>query len=508
MRINKALKLIKKINIDLINSISDAKAKGAAFYIIGEFCTRIPNSTEIISHFVDTFSNDDIVSTIKLQILNAAVKNFVNKPEEGEEIVKICLQKGSEESENPDVRDRAYIYWRLLETDPDIAKDMMISEKPPFEFNDDDNLIDSETVDDLIENMTNVSSVYLKKAKDIIMEEDMIKTEANGAEEEKEKPKEEEKTKESGKKKQKVEKKKEEQVQHNMDADLLGLDEEVFSSQNVPSTVNPVTQPPVSTNPLGDVFDIFNNMGGASINQSDPAIVLNIPSTIFQNGNYPTTSMSNCYSSPSLSLYSQFKRENNSISLGIFFQSQTPSTQCFLIFNKNSFGLSVAPGKNIVSITNNIAYYDIVIDNNNNNKTSPQYPFILDCILNYNNADINIKIPLDISVLFIEGWKLSGQPFVEFFQKNKDNIFNNNVFSYSKHQSEDTYKPILEKNNIVLSARQNKANPPTVYFSANICNAIPILIECWLKGGLNIKIIAHHEAIVPLVKEVLDKILN
>ena len=68
--------------------------------------------------------------------------------------------------------------------------------------------------------------------------------------------------------------------------------------------------------------------------------------------------------------------------------------------------------------------------------------------------------------------------------------------------------PLLEKNNIVLSARQNKANPPTVYFSANICNAIPILIECWLKGRLNIKIIAHHEAIVPLVKEVLDKILN
>ena len=153
----RALELIKKINIDLINSVSDPKAKSAAFFIIGEFCTRIPNSTEMISHFVDNFSNDDMVSTIKLQILNAAVKNFVNKPEEGEEIVKICLQKGAEESENPDVRDRAYIYWRLLETDPDIAKDMMISEKPPFEFNDDDNLIDSETVDDLIERRRRIS---------------------------------------------------------------------------------------------------------------------------------------------------------------------------------------------------------------------------------------------------------------------------------------------------------------------------------------------------------------
>ena len=170
----RALELIKKITVDLIQSMSDPNAKSAAFYIVGEFCTMIPKSTEIISHFVHNFSDADIVSKIKLQILNAAVKNFVNKPDEGEDIVKLCLQKGAEESENPDVRDRAYIYWRLLETDPDIAKDMMVSEKPPFDFNDDDNMIDSDTVDDLIDNMTNVSAVYLKKGKEMINEEDMI----------------------------------------------------------------------------------------------------------------------------------------------------------------------------------------------------------------------------------------------------------------------------------------------------------------------------------------------
>ena len=56
------------------------------------------------------------------------------KPDECEELVKTVLQKGGEESENPDVRDRAYLYWRLLESDPDCAKEMVMSEKQAFEF--------------------------------------------------------------------------------------------------------------------------------------------------------------------------------------------------------------------------------------------------------------------------------------------------------------------------------------------------------------------------------------
>ena len=44
-----ALNLIKKINLDLINSISDLNAKSAALYIIGEFCDQIPESTELES---------------------------------------------------------------------------------------------------------------------------------------------------------------------------------------------------------------------------------------------------------------------------------------------------------------------------------------------------------------------------------------------------------------------------------------------------------------------------
>ena len=529
----RALELIKKITIDLIQSMTDPNAKSAAFYIVGEFCTMIPKSTEIISHFVHNFSDADIVSKIKLQILNAAVKNFVNKPDEGEDIVKLCLQKGAEESENPDVRDRAYIYWRLLETDPDIAKDMMVSEKPPFDFSDDDNMIDSETVDDLIDNMTNVSAVYLKKGKEMINEEDMIlDTAAEGTVEEspsKRKVEKKEKVKEEKHRTKKKEKKKEvEQVQNVMDADLLGLDEEVITSSN-PNPIQPnvVNQPSnnnnQNNNPMGDIFSIFNtssNPQTSNNNQNNNNMGIfdfgsmgmsntNVPNTIFQNNTqFPTTPIKNIYTGNGITIYSQFQRANNQVSLGLYFQSQNPVQQCQLMLNKNSFGLSTIQGNNLSQINNNCAFFNIINDNNNNDMKPPSYPFMLDAMINYGGNNINTKIPVNLIAMFIEGFKLSGNPFVQFFQSNKDHPFNSNEYVYNNQNNEDRVKELFEKNNIVLSARQNKANPPTAYFSANICGGIPILIEVFMKNGvITVKIIANHEAIVPLVKEAIDNIL-
>ena len=539
----RALELIKKINVDLIQSLSDPTAKSAAFFIIGEFCSRIPSSTEIIAHFVENFGNEDIVSKVKLQILNAAVKNFVNKPNEGEEIVKICLQKGAEESENPDVRDRAYIYWRLLETDPDIAKDMMISEKPPFEFNDEDNLIDSDTVDDLIENMTNVSSVYLKKARDIIQEEDMILAEPTARENNNEdednnndKEKEGKETKKNKhKKKDKHKHKEEEEQQQNvMDADLLGLDDEVIDNNNNNNIQqqSPQTQANPQSNPMDNIFDIF---GGPSQSQpqqpaSNTNFMMNIgtmgmnmnmnmniqpplspqvqlPSSLFQNTqSFPTTQLAQIFSSQALSIYSQLQRQNHQIQLALFFTAQPGNVpQCKVFLNKNSFGLSVIPSQNTSPLSStNTAYFNLIIDNSNNDMKPPTYPFSIDTIINFANNDYNVKIPVDINITFIENWKFSGQPFIEFYQTNKDQVFNNHVYTYDKQTNEDKMKNIFEKNNIYLSARQTKMNPPTTYYSANIGNAIPILLECWMKNSyLNLKIIANHDAIVPLVKDLM-----
>lgn len=50
------------------------------------------------------------------------VKLFLKKPGSGQALVQKVLQAATAENDNPDIRDRAYVYWRLLSTDPEIAK--------------------------------------------------------------------------------------------------------------------------------------------------------------------------------------------------------------------------------------------------------------------------------------------------------------------------------------------------------------------------------------------------
>ena len=79
----------------------------------------------------------------------------------------------------------------------------------------------------------------------------------------------------------------------------------------------------------------------------------------------------------------------------------------------------------------------------------------------------------------------------------------------SKHNNEDNVKMLFEKNNILLSAKQNKANPPTAFYSSNILGNMPVLVQEFLNNGIiNIKIITNNPSIAPLMKEVIDYILN
>jgi vesicle coat complex subunit len=46
----------------------------------------------------------------------------LNKPGEAQELVQRVLNMATQNNENPDIRDRAYVYWRLLSSSPQAAK--------------------------------------------------------------------------------------------------------------------------------------------------------------------------------------------------------------------------------------------------------------------------------------------------------------------------------------------------------------------------------------------------
>ena len=59
---------------------------------------------------------------VQLQLLTAIVKLFLKRPADTQQLVQSVLSLATQESDNPDLRDRGYIYWRLLSTDPAAAK--------------------------------------------------------------------------------------------------------------------------------------------------------------------------------------------------------------------------------------------------------------------------------------------------------------------------------------------------------------------------------------------------
>lgn len=103
-----------------IDELDEPTARGSLIWIVGEYAEKINNADEILSGFVDVFEEE--FTQTQLQILTAVVKLFLKKPSNNQGLVQKVLQVATGDSDNPDIRDRAYIYWRLLSGDLDVAK--------------------------------------------------------------------------------------------------------------------------------------------------------------------------------------------------------------------------------------------------------------------------------------------------------------------------------------------------------------------------------------------------
>jgi hypothetical protein len=59
---------------------------------------------------------------------------------------------------NPDVRDRAYLYWRMLSTDPDKTKNVVFGYRP--QAKDNDKLIDKAFLSEIMKSLGYASSLF------------------------------------------------------------------------------------------------------------------------------------------------------------------------------------------------------------------------------------------------------------------------------------------------------------------------------------------------------------
>ena len=127
-------------------------------WIIGEYAERIDNADELIENFMETFLEEN--SQVQLQLLTATIKLFLKKPEQSHELVGRVLNTATNDVDNADTRDRAFVYWRLLSADQQVAKAVVLSEKPPISV--ETRTISAGLMDELINNISTLASVYHK----------------------------------------------------------------------------------------------------------------------------------------------------------------------------------------------------------------------------------------------------------------------------------------------------------------------------------------------------------
>eukprot|EP01002_Notosolenus_urceolatus_P015200 NODE_74_length_2921_cov_27.791435_g58_i0.p1 GENE.NODE_74_length_2921_cov_27.791435_g58_i0~~NODE_74_length_2921_cov_27.791435_g58_i0.p1 ORF type:complete len:862 (-),score=291.24 NODE_74_length_2921_cov_27.791435_g58_i0:69-2654(-) len=146
-----------------LDNLDEPDAKASIVWIIGEYANRIENPDELLELFLDTFEDEPL--SVQLAVLTAVVKLFLRTSSGGtpQPQAQALLQqvlKLASDSERPDLRDRGFIYWRLLSADAAAANAVVLAEKDCISAA--SLRIDQNVVQDLLPYVSSLASVYHK----------------------------------------------------------------------------------------------------------------------------------------------------------------------------------------------------------------------------------------------------------------------------------------------------------------------------------------------------------
>ena len=123
----------------------------------------LENSDELLEDFLFTFADEPV--EVQLALLTAVVKLFVQRPSKGQALVPKVLKWATEETDNPDLRDRGFMYWRLLSSDmqtrdASTAKRIVMGTKPPITT--ESERLEPVTLEEMCLNIGTLATIYLK----------------------------------------------------------------------------------------------------------------------------------------------------------------------------------------------------------------------------------------------------------------------------------------------------------------------------------------------------------
>ncbi|KAK6947812.1 Clathrin/coatomer adaptor, adaptin-like, N-terminal [Dillenia turbinata] len=433
-----------------LDTLDEPEAKASMIWIIGEYAERIDNADELLESFLESFPEEP--PQVQLQLLTATVKLFLKKPTEGpQQMIQVVLNNATMETDNPDLRDRAYIYWRLLSTDPEAAKDVVLAEKPVI--SDDSNQLDPSLLDELLANIATLSSVYHKPPEAFVTR---VKT---------------------------VQRTEEDEYPDGSetgysDTPASGVESGASppaSSSNVTYSPRQPAPQPVSSPPPAPVPDLLGDLIGL-----DNALVpADQPAPATPTGP-PLPVLLPASTGQGLQISAQLTRRDGQIFYSLLFENNSQITlDGFMIqFNKNTFGLAAAgplqvpqlqPGASSRTLLPMVLFKNI----------APGPPNTLLQVAVKNNQQpvwyFNDKISL--LVLFSEDGKMERANFLETWKSLPDSNEVSRDFPGLVINSVEATLDKLAPSNMFFIAKRKHANQEVLYLSANLPQGIPFLIE-------------------------------
>ena len=330
-----------------LRTLDDSEAKAALIWIIGEYSDRIEGAENQLIKFIDNLKEEPYV--IQINILDSATKTFLKcQSEESYNILNQVFDFCTKECEDPDVRDRGYMYYRLMTIDPQIANKIIVNEKP--RINEDVSGFDDNLLAILMDNLGTLSTIYekppeafVKKTKEKFFEDDnegeYEESQFNVNEEEyNDIPKE--------KKEKNININNEEQQpqpQPKSNIDLLDLgDFNTGNNNNIMNNNNINNNQGTGMDLLGALSNIDLGGGGGNMNNNNMNNNINIQRYTVIEENSPGVSNPN----KGLEVDASVFNNNNNFFLSIVLKNKSagmPINNFVIQFNNNPFGLSVNP---------------------------------------------------------------------------------------------------------------------------------------------------------------------
>ncbi|SSD58624.1 related to AP-2 complex subunit beta [Saccharomycodes ludwigii] len=162
--------IISKLVTNYIDVMEESESKSAMIWILTEYSNHLPQYLTLFDeYFVKIFLQQTF--EVQCSILTSAVKFFVrDSNKQSEEVCVKVLKMATEQNGNPDIRDKSFMYWRLLsglstnQIPVEIVKEIIDGKLPLITLN---NKLDPLILEELELNIGSAASIYLKPVQQV-----------------------------------------------------------------------------------------------------------------------------------------------------------------------------------------------------------------------------------------------------------------------------------------------------------------------------------------------------